>query len=256
LAKIFLLEFGIVIVYMNAWFLIAIRQRRNDVADVAWGFGFLLVAVTSLLLNLPAAGRPALITMLVAIWAIRLSTHIQLRHRGKPEDFRYREWREAWGKTFYSRTYLQVFLLQGVLLFLISTPIIYINSSANPPLGYIDGVGVLIWITGFLFEAIGDYQLMRFAQTPRNKGRIIGSGLWRYTRHPNYFGEVLLWWGVFLIALSVPGAWLTVIGPATITFLILKVSGISMLEAKYRGNPEYEEYQRRTSAFFPLPPRS
>jgi len=115
---------------------------------------------------------------------------------------------------------------------------------------------VLIWFTGFLFEAIGDYQLMRFAQTPRNKGRIIGSGLWRYTRHPNYFGEVLLWWGVFLIALSVPGAWLTIIGPATITFLILKVSGIPMLEAKYRGNPEYEAYQRRTSSFFPLPPRS
>ena len=256
MTQVLILELGIVLIYMNAWFAVAIRQRRNDVADVAWGFGFLLVALTSLLLNWPAAARPALVITLVAIWAIRLSVHIHIRHRGKPEDFRYRAWRGAWGKYFYIRTYLEVFILQGVLLFLISTPIIYINSNTNPPLGYLDGAGVLVWITGFLFEAVGDFQLIRFTRTPANKGRIIQSGLWRYTRHPNYFGEVLLWWGVFMIALSVPGAWWTIIGPTTITFLIIKVSGIPMLEAKYRGNPEYEGYRRRTSSFFPVPPKS
>ena len=255
MTRTLILEFVIVIVYMNAWFVIAIRQRRNDVADVAWGFGFLLVAATSLFLHWTTAARPILVTVLTTIWAIRLSVHIQLRHRGKPEDFRYRNWREAWGKSFYIRTYLEVFILQGILLFLISTPIIYINSNTNPPPGFADAIGVLLWMTGFLFEAIGDFQLMRFAHNPVNKGRVISSGLWRYTRHPNYFGEVFLWWGIFLIALSVPGAWWTIIGPATITFLIIKVSGIPMLEAKYRGNPEYEAYQRRTSSFFPVPPK-
>jgi steroid 5-alpha reductase family enzyme len=254
----FILEFVIVIVYMSGWFLAAIRQRRNDVADVAWGFGFLLVAATSLLLQSvtgPVAGRPVLVTALVAVWGIRLSLHIHLRNRGKTEDFRYRNWREEWGTRVISRSYLQVFLLQGILLVLISTPVIYINGATNPPLGYADIAGVLVWAAGFLFEAIGDFQLRHFARNPVNKGRIIESGLWRFSRHPNYFGEVLLWWGIYLIALAVPAAWWTVIGPTTITYLILQVSGIPMLEAKYRGNPEYEAYQRRTSSFFPLPPR-
>jgi len=254
--QVLILELGIVLIYMNAWFAVAIRQRRNDVADVAWGFGFLLVALTSLLLQWPAAARQILTTILVAVWAVRLSIHIQFRHHGKPEDFRYRAWRQAWGKSFYIRTYVEVFILQGILLFLISTPIIYINSNANPPIGNLDLIGWFVWLTGFFFEAVGDFQLIRFAHNPVNKGRIIRSGLWPYTRHPNYFGEVLLWWGIFLIALSVPGAWWTIIGPVTITFLILKVSGIPMLEAKYQGNAEYEAYQRQTSSFFPLPPKS
>ncbi len=239
---------------MTAWFLIALSWHRNDVADVAWGFGFVLVAVTSLLLHEPA-GRPLLVTALVAVWATRLSLYVHFRNRNKSEDFRYRKWREEWGKSFYFRSYLQVFLLQSILLVLIATPIIYVCSVPNPPLGYIDVVGALIWLIGFFFEAVGDEQLRRFMRDPSNKGRIMTSGLWRFTRHPNYFGEVTLWWGIFVIALGVPGGWRTIIGPATITFLILKVSGIPMLEAKYRGNPQYEAYQRRTSAFFPLPPR-
>jgi steroid 5-alpha reductase family enzyme len=252
----FILEFVIVIVYMNGWFLAAIRQRRNDVADVAWGFGFLLVAASSLLLWGPSGARPLLVTTLVAIWGIRLSFHIHFRNRGKPEDFRYRNWREEWGTSFYRRTYLQVFILQAILLVLISAPVIYVNSTSNPPLGYVDVLGGFVWAVGFFFEAVGDFQLRRFVFNPSNKGRIVETGLWRFSRHPNYFGEVLLWWGIFVIVLALPGAWWTIIGPATISYLILKVSGIPMLEAKYRGNPEYEAYQRRTSSFFPLPPRS
>ena len=251
----FILEFVIVIAYMNGWFVAAIKLRRNDVADVAWGFGFVLVAATSLLVHRPAEARPLLVTVLVAIWGIRLSLHIYFRNRGKPEDFRYRNWREQWGTNFYTRTYLEVFILQGTLLVLISTPVIYINSAPSSALGYADVLGVLFWAAGFFFEAVGDFQLRRFAGNPVNKGRIIKTGLWRFSRHPNYFGEVLLWWGIFVLALPLPGAWWTVIGPLTISYLILKVSGIPMLEAKYRGNPEYEAYQRRTSSFFPLPPR-
>jgi steroid 5-alpha reductase family enzyme len=250
----FIFETVLVIVYMTAWFLVALLWRRNDVADVAWGLGFLLVAFTTLLMQEPS-GRPVLVTALVAAWGIRLCLYVYFRNRGKPEDFRYRKWREEWGSSFYVRSYLQVFLLQSILLVLIATPVIYVGGVPNPPLGYSDIAGVLVWIVGFFFEVVGDYQLRRFISNPDNKGRIMTSGLWRFTRHPNYFGEVAVWWGIFLIALSVPGGWRTVIGPATITFLILKVSGIPMLEAKYRGNPQYEAYQRRTSSFFPLPPR-
>ena len=252
--RTFIFETAVVILYMTAWFLIAQAWHRNDVADVAWGLGFLLVAVTSLLLH-GVSARPLLITVLVAVWGIRLSLYVHLRNRNKLEDFRYRKWREEWGRTFYIRSYLQVFLLQSILLVLISTPIIYVSSVRNAPLADSDVLGVLVWMIGFFFEAVGDRQLRRFIRNPNNKGRIMTSGLWRFTRHPNYFGEVVLWWGIFFIALSVPGGWRTIIGPATITFLLLKVSGIPMLEAKYRGNAQYEAYQRRTSSFFPLPPR-
>ena len=256
LLRTFILEAAVAIAYMSAWFAVAMWRRRNDVADVAWGLGFVLLSILALVLHRPVSGRSVLVTALVAVWGIRLAIHVHLRNRGKPEDFRYRQWREEWGKNFFVRTYLQVFLLQAILLFLISTPVIYVNSAANPPPGYADALGAVFWGIGFLFEAVGDYQLVLFIRNRANKGRIMMSGLWRFTRHPNYFGEVTLWWGIFLIALSVPGAWPAFIGPATITFLILKVSGIPMLEAKYRGNLQYEAYQRRTSSFFPLPPRS
>ena len=254
--RTFILESALVIAYMTAWFVAALWLRRNDVADVAWGIGFVLVAVTSLSLHVTADGRPILVTLLVAAWGIRLALHIHMRNRGKAEDFRYRQWREQWGRTFLIRTWLQVFLLQAVLLVLVSTPVIYINSVANPRLSFLDVFGVLIWAIGFLFEAVGDYQLVRFKADASNKGRIMTSGLWRFTRHPNYFGEVLLWWGIFLMALPVPGGWGTFVGPLTISILILKVSGVPMLEAKYRGNPQYEAYRRRTSSFFPRPPRA
>src|SRR5262249_31131596 len=155
-------------VYMSAWFLVALLRHRNDVADVAWGFGFLLVAVSSLLMHKPA-GRPLLVTILVAIWAIRLSLYVHFRNRKKAEDFRYRKWREEWGRSFYIRSYLQVFLLQSLLLILIAVPIVYINSVPNPPLSYRDVPGVLVWLVGFFFEAVGDHQLHRFIGDPKNK---------------------------------------------------------------------------------------
>src|SRR5438093_6577638 len=164
---------------MTAWFLIAQAWHRNDVADVAWGLGFLLVAVTSLLLH-GVSARPLLITVLVAVWGIRLSLYVHLRNRNKLEDFRYRKWREEWGRTFYIRSYLQVFLLQSILLVLISTPIIYVSSVRNAPLAYSDVLGVLVWMIGFFFEAVGDRQLRRFIRNPNNKGRIMTSGLWRF----------------------------------------------------------------------------
>jgi steroid 5-alpha reductase family enzyme len=146
-------------------------------------------------------------------------------------------------------------MLQGGLLYLISLPVIRIILAGRSAWTWLDGLGIIVWVIGFLFEVVGDYQLKSFLKNEANRGKIMQQGLWKYTRHPNYFGEVTLWWGIYLVALSTPGGWMTIIGPVTISFLILKVSGIPLLEKAYVNNPEFQEYARRTSAFFPLPPR-
>jgi len=242
-----------VMAYMIIWFIVSLEIKRNDIADVAWGGGFIVAAASSLVVSGRPTARAILVMLLVLIWGIRLALHIGLRNRGKEEDTRYRKWREEWGKHVVLRSFFQIFILQGVLLLLISIPVIVAISAKDGPLGPGDLIGALVWATGFIFEAVGDYQLLLFKKDPVNRGRIMRYGLWAYTRHPNYFGEVTLWWGIYLIALSVPGGWMTIIGPITITFLILGVSGIPMLEKHYEGNKEFEEYKLRTSAFFPFP---
>jgi steroid 5-alpha reductase family enzyme len=188
------------------------------------------------------------------------------------EDFRYRNWRLQWGKTFYWRTYLQVFLLQGFFQWIISLPIWiaatsgfdFMNFLLRPdmPGNLIPGryheatilFGAALWLLGFLFQAIGDYQLARFSKT-KQPGQIMQSGLWKYSRHPNYFGEICMWWGIWLMVASFPnGAW-AIISPVTITWLLAKVSGVPMLEKKYEGNPDFEAYKKRTPALFPWKPR-
>lgn len=241
--------------YASLWFLVALRLRRNDVADVAWGAGFIVLALGGLFAAADVSNRGILVLFLVTIWGLRLCLHIGRRNQGRPEDPRYRKWREEWGAHATLRSYFQVFLLQGFLAVVILFPVTYILAHQNSGLRWLDVFGAAVWLAGFIFEAVGDFQLARFRKDPGNSGRILTSGLWKYTRHPNYFGEVALWWGIWLIACSVPGGWKTVIGPATITVLILLVSGIPLLERKYEGNIEFKEYQRRTSAFFPLPPK-
>lgn len=242
--------------YMTLWFLISILKKRNDVADVAWGLGFVLMAWVSFFLSDDPGERGLLVATLVSIWGFRLAWHIHARNKGKEEDYRYLAWRNEWGKWFYPRSYIQVYLLQGMFLFLIVSPVLLINKSTGNDLGTLDMIGAAVWVLGFCFEAVGDAQLARFVKNPGNTGKLMRSGLWAYTRHPNYFGEVVQWWGVWLIALAVPGGWVGVVGPVTITFLILKVSGIPMLEKKMEEHPEFREYKRRVSVFFPLPPRN
>ncbi len=245
-----------IFVYMTALFVLALIRKRNDIADVGWGLGFILVAVVSLLANGNVTPRKTLVLALVVLWGLRLAIHIGLRNRGKKEDYRYKQWRDDWGDNWVIRSYLQVFLLQGFFMLLITFPVTLANTYDVGPLGPLDWIGVLVWAVGFFFETVGDYQLTQFVTNPANRGKIMKYGLWQYTRHPNYFGEVTQWWGVFLIVLSVPNAWMGVIGPLTISFLILKASGIPLLEKQFEGNPEWEEYKRRTSAFIPLPPKS
>ncbi len=260
----FLAEMGraavLVAAYMTAWFVIALIRKDNSLADIAWGLGFVLVAALTFFFRRTSLFLPVLVTSLVVIWGLRLSSHIFLRNRNKGEDPRYAAWRAKWGRSFLWRSYLQVFLLQGLFLLIISMPVILVNTYrwVSPPGHHGRGVwsiGLVVWIAGFLFEAVGDAQLARFKKDPANKGRIMDKGLWRYTRHPNYFGESLMWWGIFLIALEVPYGWTTMASPLLITFLLVKVSGVPMLEKRYRGRPDFEAYARRTSVFIPWFPK-
>lgn len=251
----FLALIAILFAYMSLWFVVSLLKKRNDVADVAWGLGFVLMTWMSFFLSGDSGARGLLVGVLVSIWGLRLAWHIHSRNKGKAEDYRYLAWRKEWGKWFYPRSYLQVYLLQGMFLFLIVMPALLINKHAGVSIGLLDLVGVAVWLLGFYFEAVGDAQLARFIKDPANKGKLMQSGLWAYTRHPNYFGEVTQWWGIWLIALSVPSGLLAIIGPLTITFLILKVSGIPMLEKKMEENPDFAEYKRKTNVFIPMPSR-
>lgn len=242
--------------YMTCWFLISLIKKRNDVADIAWGLGFILLAWLSLFFSQHNSPRGFIVGVLVTIWGLRLAVHIYHRNKGKQEDYRYLAWRNSWGKLFYLRSYLQVYLLQGFFLYVISLPILLINQNTGAAFGILDIVGIFMWIIGFYVETTADMQLSQFIHNPQNKGKIMDKGLWRYSRHPNYFGEVVQWWGIWVLALSSPMGFFTIIGPLTITILILFVSGIPMLERKYAGREDYEQYKQRTSKFIPLPPRS
>lgn len=249
----FLIPGIVLFAYMTAWYVVSLAKRRNDVADVAWGLGFVLLSWVSYGLSGGSGPRGLIVCLLVSVWGIRLAWHIHGRNKGKAEDYRYLAWRKEWGRWFYLRSYLQVYLLQGALLFLIVLPVLVIQGNAGPSLGLLDLAGAAVWLLGFYFEAAGDAQLARFIRDPANKGKLMQQGLWAYTRHPNYFGEVTQWWGIWLLSLSVPGGAYAVIGPITITVLILKVSGIPLLEKKMAEHPDFAEYKRRVSVFFPWP---
>jgi steroid 5-alpha reductase family enzyme len=250
-----LLSASVILIYMTGLFFIALMEKKNDVADVGWGIGFIAVAVFTLISSGRINIASSITTILIVIWGSRLALHIYRRNKGKQEDFRYRQWREEWGRWFVVRSYLQVFLLQGFLMLLISLPVILVNSMYIQRVPALVIIGALVWLFGFIFESIGDKQLSRFIANPSNKGVLMTTGLWSYTRHPNYFGEVTQWWGIFLIACAGLYGWITIIGPLTITFLILKVSGVPLLERSLEKNPAFAEYKRRTSKFIPLPPR-
>jgi len=255
MAQYILYAAAAVFLYMVLMFLVALKKKDNSIVDIAWGGGFILVSILTFFLNGEITLRSVIVTCLVAVWGSRLAVYIFIRHRGKGEDFRYARWRNEWGKWFIYRSFFQIFMLQGLLLLIIAYPVILVNHSTGEGLNFLDYFGILIWLTGFFFEAVGDYQLSRFKKKPENRGKIMTEGLWSFTRHPNYFGEAVMWWGIFLISLSVRYGWTSVISPLLITFLLLRVSGVIMLEKKYTDNEEYAEYARRTNAFLPGPPK-
>jgi steroid 5-alpha reductase family enzyme len=253
---VFLFFGGVIVVYMSTVFVLSLIKKDNSIVDIAWGLGFVMLAWVGVYGLTNMSVRELALAMLVTVWGMRLAVHIFLRNRGKGEDFRYKAWRESWGKWFVVRSFFQIYMLQGFLMLLVASSFIYtflVHSTRG--FGVFEILGTTIFAIGFLFEAVGDWQLTRFIKNPQNKGAIMQTGLWRFTRHPNYFGEALLWWGVWLFGVGLPGAWWTLVSPLTIGFLLLFVSGIPMLEKKYEGNVAFQEYKKRTSAFFPWFPK-
>lgn len=236
-------------------FIISILRNRNDIADVLWGMYFIVIGWLSFFLVQPAWDLRLVCLGLVSIWGIRLAWHIGQRHRKTSEDARYRAWRDQWGTGwyFYVRSWLQVFLLQGLLALIISLPVIIITLfPSSISIGWMIA-GIAVWLFGFLFESIGDHQLKVFLANPENKGHIMRSGLWNYSRHPNYFGEIMQWWGLGIMTLSVAFGWIGLIGPLVITFLIVYVSGIPLAEKNMLDRPEFIAYKKTTSPLIPLP---
>lgn len=252
----------VLFIYFTTWFFIAQAKKNNGLADIAWGLGFMVVAIASLLATKePLSLVNLTITVLVLIWGSRLFFYLGLRNWNRPEDYRYVQMKEKWKTNIPLKSFLYVFMLQGVLLFVISLPIqlaFMVDTTLSGPVPTIIYViGLLLWIIGFYFEAVGDKQLKDFKKNPENKGKILQTGLWAYTRHPNYFGETMMWWGIFviLIASLEPITFFGIIGPGLITYLLLFVSGVPLLEKKYKDNEIFQAYARKTSIFFPLPPK-
>jgi len=245
----------LIFVYFFIFFIVGTLIKNNSIVDMGWGIGFVLVAWFVFLRSESQPLPQILMTLFVSIWGLRLFYHILKRNLGKPEDFRYATWRKDWGKFVIPRAFLQVYMLQGVFMFLVSLAVILFPSQVSQVSLPVMIVGACIWILGFFFEAVGDYQLKVFIANPDNRGKIMQTGLWRFTRHPNYFGEATMWWGIFLIALSGGTSPIAIIRPITITCLLLFVSGIPLLEKSMKTKPGFEEYASKTSIFIPWFPK-
>jgi steroid 5-alpha reductase family enzyme len=253
--ELLMLSAKIIFVFMNVMFIIAQIKKDNSIVDIGWGIGFLAVTV-GLVINTGFQSPVHLIFLfMILLWALRLAGYIYKRNRRTGEDYRYAAWRKDWGKNVVWRAYLQVFMLQGAIMWVVLSPLYALFANTTPDFGLAHYFGVFLWIIGFYFESVGDAQMMRFKSDESNNGKLMNKGLWKITRHPNYFGEALLWWGFGVFSFTLELWWLSFIGPAVITFFLLKVSGVVMLERKYNGNSKYDEYKRTTNAFIPWFPK-
>lgn len=237
--------------------LLSLARRDASIVDPVWGLGFVAVALVAYFLNSPATPRMTLLLALTAVWGTRLSAYLLWRNSGHGEDRRYQAMRAVHGARFWWISLFTVFLLQAVILWFVSWPIqVACVLAEASSLGWLDVVGALLWLVGVLFESIGDWQLVRFKAKSANAGQVMDRGLWSYTRHPNYFGDCCVWWGLYLIG-AAGGAWWTVLSPLLMMVLLMRVSGVSLLEKTIvQRRPDYADYQSRTNAFFPGPPRS
>jgi steroid 5-alpha reductase family enzyme len=242
------------LVFMVANWVLSLRLRDVSIVDVSWGLGFVIAGWIAFSTGDGSGTRPVLAAVLVSVWGLRLAGYIGLRKLRNPgEDPRYTAVRERYGDRFWIVSLYWVFLAQGALVLVVSLPL-QATANCGDPLGVLDYLGVALWAVGLFFEAVGDAQLARFKADPRNKGTVMDRGLWRYTRHPNYFGDFCVWWGLYLLALSA-GAWWALPAPLVMTILLTRVSGKDHLEKSMSKRPGYAEYVERTSGFVPLPPR-
>lgn len=234
----------------------SVIKKDAGMVDVFWGLGFMLIAWHTFLHADGFWGRRILVVLLTSIWGLRLALHIYYRQQGRGEDRRYKAWRDASGKDYWWVSLFTVFGLQGLLLWIISL-VLQVPQLSPQPANWVwsDGAGLILWTAGMLFESVADLQLLRFKADPAHQSRILRQGLWAWSRHPNYFGECLVWWGFYLIALASPRNFWVIVSPLTITFLLLKVSGVTLLDKTLgSANPEYREYMRTTPAFWPRRP--
>jgi steroid 5-alpha reductase family enzyme len=241
----------ILFLYESGWTLFAIRSKRADVADVAWGIGFVCVAWVSFLLSEQTL-YGALLNLPVTIWGLRLSFHIRRRNRSRQEDFRYQELKKGWGDNVRLALFLKVFLLQGLLLYLISLPIFWVQTHPSDLHWGALWTALPIWLVGFCIESIADRQLELFKQNQSNRGKLLMKGLWSYSRHPNYLGEIIQWWALWIPAAFLPWGWTLVFSPLLITYLIIFVSGIAPLEKKMKNHPDFLVYSRKTASLIPF----
>lgn len=237
------------------FFIIGQITKDNSVVDIAWGFGFVVSAWYSLFRNSEIGAKGILIAICITIWGLRLTYHLAKRNIGKAEDYRYVEMRKHWGNHFVLlKAFLNIYFLQMAIQYIVTLPIIYGNTTTQELYWY-NWLGLFLWGIGFFFESFGDYQLKQFKKDPKNKGKLMDQGLWSLTRHPNYFGDSAMWSGIFLISFTNwHGLWV-IVSPCLMTFFLVFVSGVRLLEKKYEGRPDFEAYKKRTSAFIPWFPR-
>ncbi len=252
-----LVGLGAILTVVTLVWMLSVKRRDASIADICWGLGFVLLAWLYCWLSPALTPRSWLVAALITLWGTRLAWHIARRNHGKDEDRRYQAMRASHGPAFWWRSVFTVFWLQGALLWFVALPVLVAVSAARPAaLTAVDGLGILLFAVGFGFEVVGDAQLARFMADPGNRGNVLESGLWRYTRHPNYFGDATLWWGIYTVAVSTPGGWLTVLSPSLMTLLLMRVSGVTLLEDGLKASkPGYRAYIARTPAFFPWFPR-
>jgi steroid 5-alpha reductase family enzyme len=245
----------IVFIYYLALFITGQIKKNNSIIDIFWGLGFVVAAFSGLMIHGAFEIKSLIVVLLVAIWGLRLTYHIHKRNMGKPEDFRYVNFRKQWGsKWVLLKAFLHVYMLQFTMLLLISSAFLNIIITNKSGLGLLDLVGIVVWVIGFYFESRSDYELKMFKADKANKGKILTSGLFKYSRHPNYFGEAVMWWGIYLMGLS-SGGFIFIFSPITITILVRYVSGVPMLEKHYEGNEAFQRYAEKTSIFIPWFPR-
>lgn len=245
----------ITVLMLTTW-VVSLIVKNASIVDIVWGFGFVAVAWAVRLTADGLAARQNLLVALTTVWGLRLSGYLFWRNHGKGEDYRYKAMRKRWGPRFGLISLVTVFALQGTLMYLVSLPVQLGQPRATPALGWLAWAGLAVWLVGLFFESVGDAQLARFKADPANAGTVMNKGLWRYTRHPNYFGDACVWWGIALVAAEVPvGRW-GLIGAAVMTLFLRRVSGVTLLEKSLvKRRQGYTDYVARTSPFLPRPPK-
>ena len=253
---IFINAFLIILLLVTSLWIWSIFIKNVSIIDIFWGLGFVIVNTFYYSQFEDFNLRKVLLLILVAIWGLRLTIYLGWRNMGKGEDYRYREFRKRYGvERYWWFSYFQVFLLQGSLIMIVSLPLLGVQSGSSKTLNFLDYIAMIVWLIGFIFEAVGDYQLAYFKSNPKNKGKVLNTGLWKYTRHPNYFGDATVWAAYALFCIA-SGSYWQIIGSVIMIFLIVKVSGVALLEETIKDRkPEYKDYIKKTNSFFPWFPK-